>query len=473
MAPSDATYHAAARLFGHACLVEGARALEGALEGAVQGGGEDGGGGRAGAVGAVLEVVAEVAVVVVVAVPGQAAVLPVVVVLPVVLVVVMVVAAVVVNLLVAAGAAVAMVLVTPAPVVLRVVGVVPVPVPVLALVAFVVVAVAAVAEIVGVPRTPSAAGCGCRPQSWPCWAGSCLGMRACGICGSQFRVYREATSQQRAPQPFPYKPGGHLAAAYTAALCVLLPRLRCHPTLERLTLVITRGEYLSIALQGGQLANQHASASLQRLWGRVVSALSALVQARPALRRVDMHTPPNLLPDGAVASLSQAAASGAQETSRAHRALLLLGAAHPRSRQSCLLQLLPQPLLQDVLDDALPRGPPVFGWHLQEWLPGGRSSGSSSSSSGSSASGSDDGGSDGSSSGGGDDNASSSEDGSSSSSSDGEGPVVPYALQGGRGRGGRQHGWGGRGQGRGQGRGAADDSLPPDVQAVMRFAGLN
>eukprot|EP00955_Chlamydomonas_euryale_P040806 351813-Chlamydomonas_euryale.AAC.3 len=38
----------------------------------------------------------------------------------------------------------------------------------------------------------------------------------------------------------PFKSSGHLSAAYTCALCVMLPRLRCHASLARLSVSVTQ-----------------------------------------------------------------------------------------------------------------------------------------------------------------------------------------------------------------------------------------
>ena len=179
-------------------------------------------------------------------------------------------------------------------------------------------------------------------------------------------------------------------------------------------------------------------------------------QARPALRTLELRTPPHMLPEDAVSALSLAVstAGGGEARCRNLRTAVLLGACHPRVGAASPLQLLPLPLLHEVLELALPLGACHLDWHLQEWMPGGGSSSSGSSSSS--------------------DGSSDSEDGSSStSSSDGGSAANPgQGLGGGRRTlaGGRGRGRGGRGGGREGGRRSGGrGGVPGDLQAMMKW----
>ncbi|GAX82970.1 hypothetical protein CEUSTIGMA_g10397.t1 [Chlamydomonas eustigma] len=203
----------------------------------------------------------------------------------------------------------------------------------------------------------------------------------------------------------PFKPaGGHSAEVYTCALCVLLPQLRCHPSLTRLSIRIERGEYLEIMMQNrfevhrsvtlgppGQEGEPYFMTSLKRLWGLVLSKLTDLIQARPALRHVVIHTPPHLLHFTHYQVLAEAAEAlvparcntlRLEVLKGGHDHRLRSGAAGSNSssssshcaRNSSLLQLLPVTLMQEILDEALPLGPCKLDWNLQQWMPGGGSS---------------------------------------------------------------------------------------------------
>ena len=182
-------------------------------------------------------------------------------------------------------------------------------------------------------------------------------------------------------------------------------------------------------------------------------------QARPALRTLELRTPPHMLPEDAVSALSLAVSTAGDGEARCRnlRTAVLLGACHPRVGAASPLQLLPLPLLHEVLELALPLGACHLDWHLQEWMPGGGSSSSSSSSGGSSSS-------------------SDSEDGSSSTSSSDGGSAGNPAGQGSSGgrrtlvMRGQGRGRGGRGGGRGGGRrGSGRGGVPGDLQAVMKW----
>ena len=176
-----------------------------------------------------------------------------------------------------------------------------------------------------------------------------------------------------------------------------------------------------------------------------------------------------MLPQDAVSTLSSAASpSEIRSHCRVLRTAVLYGACHPRVGCLSPLALLPLPLLQKILDLALPMAPTLeLEWLLQEWMPGDSSSSSSSDEGSSEEEGNDS------------DSSDEYSDYSSSSLSNNSGAEAGNGGNGGnngRGSGGRgirgrgMASRGGRGQGsiRGRARGYVINT-PNDLQTVLKW----
>ncbi|KAL6749639.1 hypothetical protein V8C86DRAFT_2839976 [Haematococcus lacustris] len=165
--------------------------------------------------------------------------------------------------------------------------------------------------------------------------------------------------------PF-WQGGSPEAAAGVAALCVLLQHLRSQPDLTRISLALTKTCLYAQLLQqrgpGGVCTPQ-----LLALWAQLLRAFAELAQAHLGLREICLATPPGLVEPGQLAALQVAMAEG---QGRAAARMAVLAGAHGRAGAHSHLRRLPQPLLERVLENAVPKTACRLKWELLTWMPG-------------------------------------------------------------------------------------------------------
>ncbi|KAJ9526060.1 hypothetical protein QJQ45_009511 [Haematococcus lacustris] len=160
--------------------------------------------------------------------------------------------------------------------------------------------------------------------------------------------------------PF-WQGGSPEAAAGVAALCVLLQHLRSQPDLTRISLALTKTCLYAQLLQqrgpGGVCTPQ-----LLALWAQLLRAFAELAQVSPSsLTRAGLVEP------GQLAALQVAMAEG---HGRAAARMAVLAGAHGRAGAHSHLRRLPQPLLERVLEHAVPKTACRLNWELLTWMPG-------------------------------------------------------------------------------------------------------
>eukprot|EP00887_Chlorella_sp_A99_P003415 scaffold7.g3415.t1 len=118
----------------------------------------------------------------------------------------------------------------------------------------------------------------------------------------------------------------------------------------------------STALQALRLELPQADASLplEQAWSHALLSLKAAIEQNAALRSVELHLPSAIPGGGSLRGAARRALPGLRDAAAAAavpaRAHVLL-ALHPRAGRCSLLQLLPLPLVQQVLDLAAPLQP--------------------------------------------------------------------------------------------------------------------
>ncbi|KAJ9526059.1 hypothetical protein QJQ45_009512 [Haematococcus lacustris] len=169
----------------------------------------------------------------------------------------------------------------------------------------------------------------------------------------------------------PFWQGGSAeAAAGVAALCVLLQRLRSQPGLTRISLALTKTCLYAQLLQqrgpGGVCPPQ-----LLALWAQLLRAFAELAQVSPSsLTRAaaeGARVSPGLVEPGQLAALQVAMA---EVQGRAAARMAVLAGAHGRAGAHSHLRRLPQPLLERVLENAVPKTACRLNWELLTWMPG-------------------------------------------------------------------------------------------------------